>query len=138
MKSALRDAQELFVGLYRAMVLIRGFEDLVNRLFLRGEIYRTTRTSTPDRRLSPSVSPSVLEERDRLAATYRGHGHALALGVDPQALRHAQCSGRATGINSGRAGSMNINSRKTVDRLVRHRRPGRSRQQPASGSALSA
>ena len=27
---------------------------------------------------------SVLEERDRLAATYRGHGHALALGVDPQ------------------------------------------------------
>ena len=28
---------------------------------------------------------SLLEGRDRAAATYRGHGHALALGVDPQA-----------------------------------------------------
>ena len=29
---------------------------------------------------------SVLSERDRVAATYRGHGHALALGVDAQGL----------------------------------------------------
>ena len=58
---------------------------------------------------------SVLEDRDRLAATYRGHGHALALGVDPQGLLD-EMLGRATGVNGGRAGSMNINSPK--DRLV--------------------
>jgi TPP-dependent pyruvate/acetoin dehydrogenase alpha subunit len=58
---------------------------------------------------------SVLEDRDRVAATYRGHGHALALGVDPQALLD-EMLGRATGINGGRAGSMNVTSPK--DRLI--------------------
>ena len=58
---------------------------------------------------------SVLEERDRAAATYRGHGHALALGVDPQALLD-EMLGRASGVNGGRAGSMNVNS--PADRLI--------------------
>jgi TPP-dependent pyruvate/acetoin dehydrogenase alpha subunit len=57
----------------------------------------------------------VLEDRDRVAATYRGHGHALALGVDPQALLD-ELLGRATGINGGLAGSMNVTSPK--DRLI--------------------
>jgi len=51
----------------------------------------------------------VLEKRDRVAATYRGHGHALALGVEPQALLD-EMLGRASGVNGGRAGSMNVNA----------------------------
>ena len=50
-----------------------------------------------------------------MAATYRGHGHALALGVDPQALLD-EMLGRATGVNGGRAGSMNVTS--PADRLI--------------------
>jgi TPP-dependent pyruvate/acetoin dehydrogenase alpha subunit len=105
---------ELYVAIYRRMLLIRGFEDLVQSLFLRGEIYGTTHLYSGQEAVAVGVA-SALEERDRLAATYRGHGHALALGVDPQALLD-EMLGRATGINGGRAGSMNINS--PNDRLV--------------------
>src|SRR6185369_6478768 len=52
---------------------------------------------------------SVLDERDRVAGTYRGHGHALALGIGIQELLD-EMLGRATGINGGRAGSMNVTS----------------------------
>jgi TPP-dependent pyruvate/acetoin dehydrogenase alpha subunit len=105
---------ERYLGLYRTMVLIRGFEDLIQALFLRGEIYGTTHLYSGQEAVAVGVA-SVLGDKDRLAATYRGHGHALALGVDPQALLD-EMLGRATGINGGRAGSMNINSPK--DRLV--------------------
>ena len=105
---------ERYLELYRAMVLIRGFEDLIQSLFLRGEIYGTTHLYSGQEAVAVGVA-SVLEEHDRLAATYRGHGHALALGVDPQALLD-EMLGRATGINGGRAGSMNINS--PNDRLI--------------------
>jgi acetoin:2,6-dichlorophenolindophenol oxidoreductase subunit alpha len=50
-----------------------------------------------------------------VAATYRGHGHALALGVETQALLD-EMLGRASGVNGGRAGSMNVNS--PSDRLI--------------------
>lgn len=103
-----------YLELYRAMVLIRRFEDLVQSLFLRGEIYGTTHLYSGQEAVAVGVA-SVLEERDRVAATYRGHGHALALGVDPQSLLD-EMLGRTTGVNGGRAGSMNINSPK--DRLV--------------------
>ena len=49
----------------------------------------------------------VLGDEDRVAGTYRGHGHALALGVDPAALL-AELLGRQTGVCAGRAGSMNV------------------------------
>jgi TPP-dependent pyruvate/acetoin dehydrogenase alpha subunit len=42
-----------------------------------------------------------------VAATYRGHGHALSIGVDPQSLLD-EMLGRATGVCGGRAGSMNV------------------------------
>jgi TPP-dependent pyruvate/acetoin dehydrogenase alpha subunit len=103
-----------YLALYRRMALIRGFEDLIQSLFLRGEIYGTTHLYSGQEAVAVGVA-SVLEDRDRVAATYRGHGHALALGVDPQALLD-EMLGRATGVNGGRAGSMNINSPK--DRLV--------------------
>jgi acetoin:2,6-dichlorophenolindophenol oxidoreductase subunit alpha len=98
----------LYIDLYRTMVLIRGFEDLIQSLFLRGEIYGTTHLYSGQEAVAVGVA-SVLDDRDRVAATYRGHGHALALGVDPQGLLD-EMLGRATGVNGGRAGSMNINA----------------------------
>jgi TPP-dependent pyruvate/acetoin dehydrogenase alpha subunit len=106
--------RELELDLYRRMHLIRGFEDLVQSLFLRGEVYGTTHLYSGQEAVAVGFA-SVLEDRDRVAATYRGHGHALALGVDPQALLD-EMLGRATGINGGRAGSMNVTSPK--DRLI--------------------
>jgi TPP-dependent pyruvate/acetoin dehydrogenase alpha subunit len=106
--------RELELDLYRRMQLIRGFEDLVQSLFLRGEVYGTTHLYSGQEAVAVGFA-SVLDAGDRVAATYRGHGHALALGVDPQALLD-EMLGRETGINGGRAGSMNVTSPK--DRLI--------------------
>jgi TPP-dependent pyruvate/acetoin dehydrogenase alpha subunit len=102
------DDVDLYLGIYRRMLVIRGFEDLVQSLFLAGEVYGTTHLYSGQEAIATGVA-SVLEERDRVAATYRGHGHALALGVDPQALLD-EMLGRASGVNGGRAGSMNVNA----------------------------
>jgi acetoin:2,6-dichlorophenolindophenol oxidoreductase subunit alpha len=108
------DDVDLYTRIYRQMLLIRGFEDLVQSLFLAGEVYGTTHLYSGQEAIATGFA-SVLEQRDRVAATYRGHGHALALGVDPQKLLD-EMLGRASGINGGRAGSMNVNS--LDDRLI--------------------
>ena len=108
------DDLDLYQDIYRRMLLIRGFEDLVQSLFLAGEVYGTTHLYSGQEAIATGVA-SVLEDRDRVAATYRGHGHALAVGVDPQKLLD-EMLGRATGINGGRAGSMNVTS--PDDRLI--------------------
>jgi TPP-dependent pyruvate/acetoin dehydrogenase alpha subunit len=102
------DDVRVYTDIYRRMLLIRGFEDLVQSLFLKGEVYGTTHLYSGQEAVATGVA-SLLEPRDRVAATYRGHGHALALGVDAQALLD-EMLGRATGVNGGRAGSMNINA----------------------------
>ena len=108
------DDLELYRRIYGQMLLIRGFEDLVQSLFLAGEVYGTTHLYSGQEAIATGVA-SVLEKRDRVAATYRGHGHALAVGVDPQKLLD-EMLGRATGVNGGRAGSMNVTS--PDDRLI--------------------
>src|SRR5256714_8634282 len=105
---------ELFLDLFRTMALIRGFEDLIQSLVLKGEVYGTPHLYAGQEAIATGVA-SLLEERDRVAATYRGHGHALALGVAPQKLLDEMLA-RESGINGGRAGSMNVNS--PDDRLI--------------------
>ena len=112
--TAALDDLELYTRIYRQMLLIRGFEDLVQSLFLKGEVYGTTHLYSGQEAIATGFA-SLLEERDRVTATYRGHGHALALGVDPQKLLD-EMLGRESGINGGRAGSMNVNS--PDDRLI--------------------
>ena len=104
--SAAGQDADFHVGLYRRMLLIRRFEELVQSLFLRGEVYGTTHLCSGQEAVSVGFA-SALGERDRVACTYRGHGHLLARGCPPEALL-AELLGRATGINGGRAGSMNM------------------------------
>ena len=94
------------VDLYRQMLLIRRFEELVQSLFLRGEVYGTTHLCSGQEAVSVGFA-SALAEGDRVACTYRGHGHLLARGLPPEALL-AELLGRTTGVNGGRAGSMNM------------------------------
>jgi TPP-dependent pyruvate/acetoin dehydrogenase alpha subunit len=96
----------LYLDLYRRMYLIRGFEDTVQSLFLKGLVHGTTHLCSGQEAVEVGVA-SVLQEGDRVAGTYRGHGHALALGLPPQKLLD-ELLGRATGICGGRAGSMNV------------------------------
>jgi TPP-dependent pyruvate/acetoin dehydrogenase alpha subunit len=92
--------------LYRRMRLIRRFEDTIQALFQQGEVHGTTHLYSGQEAVAVGVA-SVLGCDDRVAGTYRGHGHALALGVEPQGLLD-EMLGRATGVCGGRAGSMNV------------------------------
>ena len=92
--------------LYLSMLRIRLFEDAVYRLFLANEVEGTTHLYQGQEAVAVGVC-SVLEPVDAVAATYRGHGAALALGTDPTALM-AELLGRETGTNGGRGGSMNV------------------------------
>jgi TPP-dependent pyruvate/acetoin dehydrogenase alpha subunit len=96
----------LSLDLYRRMHLIRGFEETVQSLFLKGLVHGTTHLCSGQEAVEVGVA-SVLREGDRVAGTYRGHGHALALGLEPQKLLD-ELLGRATGVCGGRAGSMNV------------------------------
>jgi len=91
---------------YERMALIRAFEEAVQRLFLSGEVHGTTHLCNGEEAIPVGVA-SALAPGDQLAATYRGHGHALALGVEPAGLL-AELMGRASGTCGGRAGSMNV------------------------------
>jgi acetoin:2,6-dichlorophenolindophenol oxidoreductase subunit alpha len=94
------------LDLYERMVRIRAFEDEMQRLFLRGEVHGTVHLYTGQEACAVGAC-SALEPGDRVAATYRGHGAALAMGTDPRALA-AELMGRRTGVCGGRAGSMNV------------------------------
>jgi TPP-dependent pyruvate/acetoin dehydrogenase alpha subunit len=91
---------------YARMLTIRLFEGEMHRLFLKGEVHGTTHLSSGQEAVPVGVC-SALEPTDYIAGTYRGHGHALAKGTDPEPLA-AEMLGRATGVCGGRAGSMNV------------------------------
>lgn len=98
--------RDLALCLYRKMILIRRFEDVVQRLYTEGHVRGTTHVYSGEEAIAVGVC-SAIGPTDYIAATYRGHGHALALGTEPQALLD-ELLGRSTGVCGGRAGSMNV------------------------------
>jgi 2-oxoisovalerate dehydrogenase E1 component len=55
----------------------------------------------------PLAAVTGLRDDDQIIATYRGHGWALAAGLDPRAVMGEICQ-KACGVNGGRAGSAYI------------------------------
>jgi pyruvate dehydrogenase E1 component alpha subunit len=99
-------SDEELVGLYRTMARIRAFEEQVVQAY--------------DARLVPgSTHPCIGQEGakagaisaigtgDLVLATYRGHGEALALGLDPVDVM-AELMARSTGVCKGKGGSMHL------------------------------
>ncbi len=91
---------------FERMLTIRRFEEEIQRLFLRGEVHGTTHLYNGQEAVAVGMA-AALRPDDLVAATYRGHGHAIAKGVDPFGLA-AELMGRAAGTCGGRAGSMNV------------------------------
>jgi TPP-dependent pyruvate/acetoin dehydrogenase alpha subunit len=91
---------------YGRMLLIRLFEEEMQRLFLKGEVHGTTHLAAGQEAIPVGVC-QALRPDDYVAGTYRGHGHALAKGTDPEGMA-AELLGRATGTCGGRSGSMNV------------------------------
>jgi TPP-dependent pyruvate/acetoin dehydrogenase alpha subunit len=96
----------LMVRMLRKMTLIRRFEQKVNELFLRGYIPGTIHLSLGQEAVPVGVT-SVLRDDDVILPTHRGHGHALAKGMPPQAL-FAELFARQDGCSKGKGGSLHI------------------------------
>ena len=100
------EAVRPYLESYGRMLLIRLFEEEMQRLFLRGEVNGTTHLAAGQEAIPVGVC-QALRPDDYVAGTYRGHGHALAKGTDPEGMA-AEMLGRASGTCGGRSGSMNV------------------------------
>ena len=88
------------------MVLIRVFETRVEELFAAGKLPGFVHTYLGEEAIAVGVC-SLLRPDDYITSTHRGHGHALAKGMEPAALM-AELYGRADGACRGRGGSMHV------------------------------
>ncbi len=102
-------AKDELVGFYRKMVRIRRVEEKLMEVFANAEIPGFIH-SCIGQEATPVAVCSHLKQTDYMSNTHRGHGHALAKGIDLK-LFMAELFGRRTGICRGRSGSMHLADR---------------------------
>ena len=100
------DDVALLRRLYRGMRLIRAFEERVDALRTSGRLQGSAHLYIGQEAVATGVC-ARLNADDYVASTHRGHGHAIAKGVDVARMM-AELYGRATGTNHGKGGSMHI------------------------------
>jgi 2-oxoisovalerate dehydrogenase E1 component len=91
---------------YRSMLTIRLFEERVLEL-RRADVFAGSIHLCAGQEAVPVGALAALEERDRVVATYRGHGWAIACGVPLDVLMAEICQ-RESGVNGGRGGSAHL------------------------------
>src|SRR5579859_2042144 len=99
-------ARDRLLRLYRDMLLVRRFEEVVNELYLQGHIPSTLHLYIGQEAVAVGVC-AALRPDDYLLSTHRPHGHALAKGVSPGAIL-AELYGKATGTCKAKGGSMHV------------------------------
>jgi 2-oxoisovalerate dehydrogenase E1 component len=85
------------------MLTIRRFEETVLELRKQDAIAGSVHVACGQEAI-PAAAVAQIQDGDRVVATYRGHGWAIACGVPLDQLL-AEICGRATGVNHGRGGS---------------------------------
>ena len=88
------------------LVTIRLFEDKVEEAHKAGALYGPFHSSAGQEAVAVGTC-MVLEPRDLVTSTHRGHGHVIAKGGD-LAKMCAELWGRADGYNRGKGGSMHL------------------------------
>jgi 2-oxoisovalerate dehydrogenase E1 component len=104
--TALQLEKATLLRLYRQMLVIRRCEEQLAKAHQAGLIHGACHTYIGQEAVAVGVCAHLRTE-DAVFSTHRGHGHALAKGVTPQAVI-AELFGRATGCSQGRGGSMHL------------------------------
>jgi TPP-dependent pyruvate/acetoin dehydrogenase alpha subunit len=94
------------LALFERMTEIREFELRVNELFAEGLVHGTTHLCLGQEALAVALA-SVARDDDVVAATYRGHGIGLALGLTTDEVL-AEIMGKEAGCTGGVGGSMHL------------------------------
>lgn len=92
--------------LYEKMVLLRQFELRVQSEYKQSRMPGFLHLYIGQEAVATGVC-AHLRQDDWITSTHRGHGHALAKGVEPRVIM-AELYGKATGCNGGRGGSMHL------------------------------
>lgn len=92
--------------MYARMALIRRFEQAAYHAYESRELEGTVHSSVGQEGVAVGVAFG-LRPSDKMLSHHRGHGHALAKGVDPRRLM-AELFGRTTGVCGGKGGSMHV------------------------------
>lgn len=90
----------------RRMIEIRITEEQIQELFLQNLIRGTTHLCIGQEACSIGVA-WALQKGDTVTCTYRGHGHALALGMPIKDMM-AEMMGKESGCCKGKGGSMHM------------------------------
>ena len=91
-------------GLYRSMLLVRRFEELIVEVYPEQEMKTPVHMCIGQEAIAAGVC-AHLKLGDPLFSTHRNHGHCLAKGMPPEPL-YAEFYGRVTGCCRGKGGSM--------------------------------
>jgi len=94
------------LSFYRIMQVIRQTEEELARCHQRGLIPGACHTYVGQEAIATGVC-AHLDHNDTVFSTHRGHGHALAKGMEPRELM-AELFGRQSGCSRGRGGSMHL------------------------------
>ena len=90
------------------MIEVRHTEERIQELFLENVIRGTTHLCIGQEAVSVAMAANVDAPRgDTVTCTYRGHGHAMALGMSIKTLM-AEMMGKASGCSKGKGGSMHL------------------------------
>jgi acetoin:2,6-dichlorophenolindophenol oxidoreductase subunit alpha len=109
MKTSMSRRQEIQIdkiAQYERMLEIREFEDQIIPIFAAGLARGSTHLCQGQEALAVGLA-SVLRDTDAVAATYRGHGIALALGLTPESVL-GEIMGKANGCCGGVGGTMHL------------------------------
>lgn len=102
----MNDPSPDLLELHRRMLVIRGFEQRVAKLYADGEVPGFVHLSI-GQEASAVGACWPLGPADVITSTHRGHGHCLAKGLDPLAM-FAELMAKDRSTNRGRGGSMHI------------------------------
>ena len=98
--------QSDLLRMYRTMLLIRRFEEKATEFFLNGQIRGSFHPCIGQEGTAVGAV-YALRRDDYMTCTYRGHGHAIAKGLDPREAM-AELLGKRTGCSKGKGSSMHF------------------------------
>jgi pyruvate dehydrogenase E1 component alpha subunit len=95
------------IDLYRMMLLIRRFEEKASQMYGLRKIGGFCHLYIGQEASAAGAIGALDLKRDYVVAAYRDHGHALACGMEPNAIM-AELYGKSTGCSRGKGGSMHM------------------------------
>ena len=97
---------EQLLAVFERMSLIRRVEEVAGRAYQQQKFSGFCHLYIGQEAVAVSVA-TAMKPGDTMIAAYREHGHAMSVGVSPEAVL-SELLGRRTGTTGGRGGSMHI------------------------------